>query len=181
MTGQISDSLRLDGESFQILGIDGDTLFDPSAHGLKPTTIHTACWRGWYAGFAVRDGALVLADLTVNDADGNYPALNGVVPAAPRSEPRAGGPPFTPIERTYRDVGLPLSFTGTLTVGTDFIQELYVHMGYQTPDRFRRVLDLRFEGGTLVETTDRSAEMEAARSEGTPSVWTRVKKTLLGD
>ncbi|MEM4721362.1 MAG: hypothetical protein QXT73_04810 [Candidatus Methanomethylicaceae archaeon] len=40
-------------------------------------------------------------------------------------------------------------FIGKLRLAKDFIQELYVHMGFQKPSAYQTVLDLLFEEGYL--------------------------------
>jgi len=40
-----------------------------------------------------------------------------------------------------------------------YIEERYVHMGFQAPTAFRKVLDLTLENGRLVKHEDRSKDM----------------------
>jgi len=46
VTGQVADSVELDGQAYGIAGVRGGSLFDPGEHRIKPGMISTACWRG---------------------------------------------------------------------------------------------------------------------------------------
>ena len=43
-----------EGESYEVIGLDGDGLFDPEALGIQTVAPHTACRRGFIAGYEVR-------------------------------------------------------------------------------------------------------------------------------
>jgi len=55
-------------------------------------------------------------------------------------------------------------FSGGLLLGHDFIQELYVHMGFHPAWKFRQVHEVLFENGQVVKAADRSAEMAEFRA-----------------
>src|SRR5262249_48878458 len=57
----------------------------------------------------------------------------------------------------------PIPFTGGLVAGGDFIQEMYVHMGFHPAYKFRTVHELVFDSGRLIEEHDRSAQMAELR------------------
>ena len=156
MTAQINDTFRHAQEDWNIAASTGGAIFEPGWFGMAPMMIHTACYRGWYARYAIADNHLVLDQLTVNLPDQAYPDINGVSPA-PAADRR---------ERTYESVGLPLSYTGTLVLGRDFIRRMYVHMGYQRPFTYERVLAFNFQAGVPTVTRDLSAQMQALREQG---------------
>ena len=151
MTAQIPDSFLFKGEEYCLAGLVGDELFSPDQYGMEPMTINTACWRGFYAAYEITDTGIYLRELTMREKGGNYKSINGVEPD------------IQDYEATYRDVNLPIPFTGTIRLAKDFIKELYIHMGFQKPTSFKIVLDLLFERGCLVEIRDRSEEIEAKR------------------
>jgi hypothetical protein len=113
----------------------------------------TACWRGYYATYTVESAKLKLVNLTIHDATGIYPNINGVPAEMSSSRP----------EGIYRNLGVDLSFTGQLRLANGFMQNMYVHMGYQSAHCFRVVYDLTFEKGRLVEVLDRSEEVAELR------------------
>jgi hypothetical protein len=153
MTAQIADSMLLDGTLYSIIGLRGGELPSPEDYGLQPVMIHTACWRGWYATYAVEDDWLVLSMLTVNDRDGNYPPLDGIMP-----EHRSSGG-----EAFYEGLHIRTAFTGRMLLGADFIQRYYVHMGFQDPWGFEKLAGLHVEAGRVVRVVDRSAHAAEAR------------------
>lgn len=160
MTAQIPDAVRIEGERFDLCEVRGDGLFEPADHGITTEAQDTACWRGFVCGYSVTDDQLVLDDLEL------------------RSEPSSWTNTRTRIARIFADkvsfddelhhVGAnglahPIPFTGTLFIGTDFVDDLYVHSGFQEAHHYRKVLELTFEGGRLLAETDRSEEMAAMR------------------
>jgi hypothetical protein len=58
----------------------------------------------------------------------------------------------------YRNIVLPLTFTGELLIGKDFIQEKYIHMGFQPPSSYQTVLELTFVSGLCARQIDKSGE-----------------------
>jgi hypothetical protein len=79
--------------------------------------------------------------------------LFGVRPASYEEHGRA----------TYRDLAHVVEYTGGLLLGDGFIRELYVHMGFHPPHKYRVVHELLFERGRVTERHDRSAAMAAIR------------------
>jgi hypothetical protein len=156
VTAQVQDSLAYDGERWSLVHYSAGEPFLPQAHGLRPAPLHTACWRGYVCGYAVREDRLLLDALEVNhrpDGDGASmpPELHGVAPAA-------GGPPWK-----YAAVAMPLAYDGTLVIARDFIQALYVHMGFHPMWKYRHAHELVFEGGRLARATCLDERLEAMR------------------
>jgi hypothetical protein len=154
MTGQIADTVLFKGEEYEIIGIAGGELFDPFAYDMFPEMMHTACYRGFYATYRIEGERISLDRLTIREREGKYPALNGVLPEADLNVGTA----------KYWNVGIFVPFSGKLRLARDFIDSLYIHMGFQKPSAFQTVLDLTFAGGVLQGTLDRSEE--AARIRG---------------
>lgn len=75
MTGQIHDKVLFEGTEYDLVGQDGEGLFEPSAFGMFPQMIHTACWRGYYCAYAVERFDLLLTHLTIRTRDGKYPLI----------------------------------------------------------------------------------------------------------
>jgi len=160
VTAQISDLVRFRGLDYSVAGVSGAGLFDPSAHGITPRMISTACRRGYYCTYVV-DGARLTLDtlhvgLNEEDAEraerGEAPLLFGVVPCAEQEGCFA-----------YTSLAAAIYYTGGLLLGRDLIPELYVHMGFHPYWKFRHVLELLFASGHLVEARDHSAAAEEFR------------------
>ncbi|MEV5574221.1 hypothetical protein AB0L06_29665 [Spirillospora sp. NPDC052269] len=144
MTGQIPDAVIYHDRLYALTGQEGDGLFDPSALGLRPLAMSTACWRGYVCEYTVVDGGLVLTELEML-VEGEPPTLFGVTPAEDASR-----------GRRYEGLREPVRFTGRLLLGREFLNELYVHMGFQSPWKYEDVQELVFENGHLTEAHDRS-------------------------
>lgn len=154
MTAQIPDEVLYKSRKYEIAGIAGSGLFDPADLGIKPDMMHTACYRGYYCTYKVRGGQLYLDQLTLRTEDMTYPDIAGV-------SPEQGEEWFCVV---YRGLGIPTPFTGKLRLATDFIRELYVHMGYQKPTSYSTVIDVTFSNGLVTGERDRSAEVAALRA-----------------
>ena len=63
----------------------------------------------------------------------------------------------------YKNFNLKTNFTGRILLAKDFIDSMYVHMGFQRPIAFKTVLGLEFEKGKLVLFQDLSKHMEERR------------------
>ncbi len=143
-------------QSYALTGRDGDGLFDPSALGLRPLAMSTACWRGYVCQYTVVDGGLVLTELEML-VEGEPPPLFGVTPL----KEGLRGP-------RYEGLREPVRFTGRLLLGRGFLSELYVHMGFQSSWKYEDVQELLFENGHLTEAHDRSEDAARRRAEPSP-------------
>ena len=159
MTGQIPDHFRYKGESFDLVGIDGEPLYTPKDFGISPQMASTACWRGYQMFYDCNDEQLILDHMHVRTND--KIVVNGISPRAP------GDDDETIFFNTfYKNLGLKTKFTGTLLLAKDFISEMYVHMGFQSPESFRTVLEIHVKKGDIIEVRDLSDKMEERRKLG---------------
>ena len=133
--------------------------------------ISTACYRGYYCTYELKDDAIYLRELVAYDPTNQYPLVNGVA-AKPivdtvhcfiENRERGELKEITRPERRYSDVNLAIDCTGRLRIAKDFIEDLYIHMGFQKASAFERVLDITFFKGKIASIHDRSAEMEKKR------------------
>lgn len=142
MTAQIQDRVIYQRRNYHLTAFRGGPLFEPAAHNLSPVPPHTACWRGWHGVYALRGDELILRHLYINLLE-EQPILFGVQPEVDR---------FDGLR--YRRVDIPVGFTGGMLLAKDFIQELYVHMGFHAPWKYREVQELIFEGGRMISARD---------------------------
>jgi hypothetical protein len=155
MTAQISDSVTYRGKSYALAGKNGTGLFDPAAHGMKPVGKGSACWRGFICSYAVQDRKLLLDALAVS-LDRPAPTLFGV---APKSDKRR----FQSFHAIYEELAHVQPYTGGLLLAADFIEELYVHMGFHPAWKYREVHELVFRDGELEQEADRSEQIAEFR------------------
>ena len=159
VTAQAHDRVRWRGGDYLLVGVDGGPLFDPLEHGLDPTPTTTANWRGWVAGYEVRNDHLLLEKLTdVGQQRGPHAALPPLRGVEPVQEGDRG--PFR-----YDALDWPLEFSGRLIIARGFIQSLYRHMGFHPAWKFEESWELTFDHGRLRSARDLSEEMRATRGE----------------
>ncbi|MHA1532525.1 MAG: hypothetical protein ACTSR6_11050, partial [Candidatus Heimdallarchaeota archaeon] len=65
----------------------------------------------------------------------------------------------------YDDLNLPISFTGFILLGKDFINEMYVHMGFQRPISYETVIEFQFREGEIIAVNDFSELIAKLRKE----------------
>jgi hypothetical protein len=97
--------------------------------------------------------------LTLREKDGDYKPIHGI-----EANIDAYG------SGVYKNIRQTVSFTGKIRIAKDFIDSMYVHMGFQKPASFQTVLDLQFMDGNLVDVLDLSEVMADRRkgNEGIP-------------
>lgn len=160
MTAQISDRMLIENEEYDIVATNKEIDFDPRDYGLVPIAPHTACWRGYYIIYEIKKKKFYLKDLNVHDGDENYPKINGTKAI----EPEKGG------FGIYKNVDLPLNYTGKILVGTDFIEKYYIHMGYQMPHSYEKLLLITIKNDEVIDEKDISdlAKKEREKIEENP-------------
>lgn len=163
MTAQLSDTFQYRRHDFTLAGIKGSGLFEPTAHGLSPRSMSTACYHGFLCTYGISDGAqLVLKELRI----GLAPEEEAEVKAG-RGKPLFGKVPRYVSEThervVYERLRGPVAFSGGLLIAHGFVRELYVHMGYHPAWKFKEVHELVFEEGRLVEAHDCSDAMARIR------------------
>jgi len=152
MTAQISDTVVFRDEKFSIAGMNGQGLFNPGDFGLEPYGVCSACWRGYFCRYAVRNDGLYLSKLNVWQEERRFPEINGVNPV--REELWGDA---------YSDINLKMTYTGGMLLAKDFIQEMYVHMGFHRTWCYEIIFELIFEHGELQSETDQSGRMRHIR------------------
>jgi len=165
MTAQISDIATYSNTEYDIVGLNGEGLFNPYEYKLNPVGSCTACWRGYMVGYLVKDDRLYADMLRINlekPAKLKFwkkwpPDINGHRPDKP------GDADFELFDYTWSNLQIPLTFTGGLLLGNDFIHDLYVHMGFQDPWKYREVHEFVFDKGKLTKHQDVSEKMKQYR------------------
>jgi hypothetical protein len=177
MTAQTPDTLIYRRKQYEVIGDSGEGLISPVQFNIKPQWMDTGNARGYDSTYSVVRKALVLTKLVVHSRE--YPPINGSQ-AKPQiasylvmgddetdNRLRAFSPDiFEPRETGYQEyagLNIKVLFTGGLLAGRNFIDSMYVHMGYQLPHTFKTLLEFRFDDGKLVSATSLSARMAEMR------------------
>jgi hypothetical protein len=155
VTAQVSDSICYQGNWYRLAATaprHGGPLFDPSHYGLRVSMITTACHCGYVCAYEVNDGLLwlVSVDLGLSDPPAE---LFGV----PVSKGWAGSARYDPIR-------VPQPFDGEMLIASEFIPDLYEHMGYHPAWKYKNVFALNFVGGHLTGVRDCSRDAAARRA-----------------
>ena len=174
MTAQIGDIYKYQNKEYHLVALSSAHIFNPKKYGLEPHASSTACSRGYWCEYAILDDILLLKDLYLFNRDDKYPPLNGTevssqefeevechVRGKSKTEKRLRPAHFG--HRVYRDVNMPVPYTGKILLGDDFIWDYYIHMGFQRSWAYRKLIELVFEEGILIETHDHSHIARALR------------------
>ena len=156
MTGQVSDSLIFQSNSYSIVGLKGEGLPSPFDFNLKPISPNTANWRGFLMTYIVIKDHLQLHEMHVwvEQVEEKYPLINDI---SPKVEKKGI------IHLSYDNLKLNTEFTGKILIAKDFIDSMYVHMGFQSPLSFETVIELEFLNGKLLLVNDLSEKMKKYR------------------
>ena len=163
MTAQIPDRVRYGRKLYDLVGINGEGLFEPRAHGLSPMPPHSACWRGFVCTYAVVYEMLWIDYLDINlQETGGSDSNDSAVPALGDVEPssRVGESEF---DTYYERVRLRVPFNGTLTIGREFADDRYFDWWFSSMHRYQEVHQLSFENGRLVSAIDVSQKVAEER------------------
>ena len=142
MTAQITDTFLFKGDEYSLIGMSGGDPASPEQFGMQPEMIHTACYRGFYATYELTEEALYLREFVLREKNENYLPIEGIEPTDEN---------YTAI---YHDLNVLIPFTGKIRLAKDFIEELYIHMGFQKPTAFKTVLEITLKDGKVVEVKD---------------------------
>jgi hypothetical protein len=146
MTGQISDTVIFQEDRYVLLGSTVEELASPSQFGLVPGEMHTACWRGYYLTYKIDGEKLWLDEMTIRTRDNKYPPINGIDAIEIN------------YNKVYQNIDIPLIYTGKILIGKDFMNEKYIHMGFQPASSYQTVLELEFAAGLLKGVSKISTE-----------------------
>ena len=182
MTTQLSHSIEYRGQGYSIAGKQGDGLFDPTQHGMKPIGRCTACYDGYLCTYVV-DGQRLLLDQLDICLDAQGPILFGVRPKAYTRKTLMFFTRRTSIfDVVYERLQHPVPYSGGLLLARGFIEDSSLNIGYTPAWKYREVHELMFDNGELERETDRSAQMPELRREIADSYPGReAKQSEIGD
>lgn len=154
MTAQISDTFFYENNDYSIVALQNHLNFNPEDYGITPKCCCTACWNGYFCKYKISTEGIFLKDLFIN-AD-EYPTINGV--------DAYKGDIFEYMgHHLYKDINIKINYTWGILIGKDFLDEYYIHMGFQRPYAYKTVKELIFENGRLIKVVDYSQDMAQMR------------------
>ena len=151
MTAQVGDSFIYKGDDYSIGAISEPIQFNPLEYGIKPVACCTACWNGYWCDYHISKEGIILENLYINAKDNYYPEINNVSPE------REGKKSFLYMgHHLYKNINIFMEYTGKILIGKDFINEYYIHMGYQRAWAYEVLEEVIFDKGKLIKTVDHS-------------------------
>ncbi len=157
MTGQIEDTYRYKGKEHSIIAMTTPIEFDPEEYGFHPEAPHTACWRGYVCHYDIVANQLALTKLEIFCGENPYPVFDGVAPVKDRRK--------WSNMMIYRNLRHVIDYDGSIVVGSGFLNQYYIHMGFQRAWAYENVYELMFEHGKVIKTVDHSDFVQKFRDE----------------
>lgn len=160
MTAQVGDKISNLDNRLDVWALSTPIDFSPEVFGITPGVLTTACWRGFWCEYQIKDGLFSLKTLYVNSKDGNYPLINGV---SPLLEPYPEAKMLNYMgHHIYKDIDLSVKYTGKIIAVDGFIMD---YIGVDRIRSFDRVIEWSFEDGQLKSSTDLSDIVAEFRTE----------------
>jgi len=160
LTAQFPNTVILKEEKFSIAGFTNEGLISPEIFGIKPIVSSTACWRGFITIYKIDDESdFILDELLVKTEGTDKPVeINGVSPKSPinKFEKRS-------FNRHYEQLNLKVNYSGFILIATNFIRELYIHMGFHKAWKYETVYEIEIDKGKVKSITDLSEKMSKIR------------------
>lgn len=169
MTAQVEDCYKHRRKRYSLVAITDEMKFDPKEYGIVPMYRCTACWRGYWCEYNVTAKGLFLQNLYINSEDGEYPPINGVnvsemeyrdcMSVSIKDGKIVQTPSKTPAHmghREYKNLNIPMKYTGKVLLGNGFLREYYIHMGFQRSWAYTELIEFEFKDGKLINKSDHS-------------------------
>lgn len=178
MTAQIGDSFKFKDRKYSIVAISEPIKFDPKMFGITPQWVSTACWNGYWCEYDITEEGIFLENLYIKSKNDFYPEINGVLPMC---EGETGEMDKYMGHHLYKGVHLKMDYEGRILVGTEFLQEYYIHMGYQRAWAYKVLKEFVFLDGELVEINDLSEVAQEMRNriDQDKNFWDKLHSDIL--
>ena len=176
MTAQICDTVFFKKYNFlfskkveyQIIGETGGELCSPTHFSMIPAEWDTSCYRGFWCTYEINNETLYLSQMFIYEPNKNYLPINGKKPMTleefyQKNKNFEHSHGLDSDLGIYDNISMIVPFTGKIRLANDFIWKYYVHMGYQKATAFKKVLDIAFKNGKILEIIDRSKEVKRIR------------------
>ena len=159
MTSQIQDEIEYRAKRYAITAIEGVGMFDPSDHGVRPRMLSTACWRGYICTYRIEDDALLLSQVELGlPTDSQHAGLRLF-----GHEPSKNHGATMHSDAAFYELAEPIAFTGRLLLGADFVEGVYLNMGFSPAWLYHDVHEVTFTSGRLTDSTDHSTALAELR------------------
>lgn len=151
MTMQIKDSFYHSDTEYTIITCSTPLHFEPGKYGITPAPYTTACHRGYWCGYSVREKRLILQNLFIYSKNNDYPPIANVKPVLAPQESH-----FPNRHRVYNGIQLSIAYTGKILIGSDPVPTHYIKGVCNDPWKYTDLKECVFKDGNLVEIIDHS-------------------------
>lgn len=155
MTAQAPDTYLYNGQEYNIVAMTSPIDFNPEEFGFRPVAPTTACWRGYICEYTVTDEELYLSKLRIFCDNNPYPVFEDVSPV----KDKVKYSPFMVYDHLHHNI----DYTGSIVVGSRFLEQYYIHMGFQRAWAYENVYELKLEHGKVIRMIDHSKVVEEIR------------------
>lgn len=167
MTQQVSDTVNFGGKWYSLADSDGSPLFHPKQIGIKTMMISTACVRGFYCAYEIRNSQFFLDRLNFGTPPEDKDFLLAGI------GPRVFGQ--IPVWRDYyhallvENISELIPFSGGLVLVSDFVEDFYIRGRHRPSYTFGDVRELILKDGVVQEVHDRSEQAARCRASLSPA------------
>lgn len=163
MTAQRSDCVLFKEKKYAICGVKGEGLFDPRNFDIPTVWVQSCCWKGFYCLYSIEEEELRLVSFSTG-----YNGLERIKIKYGKGKEFLGQKPVLKDDSYAHYENLPcfrVNFTGSLLIGTDYIENLPRHGGVVQPFYFQEVLEVFIQNGKVQNIVDCSQQVSATREE----------------
>lgn len=155
MTAQRGNIFKYQTEDYSIIRMNPGVNFSLKKYKLVPEAICTDCWNGYWYTYGIVNGKFCLRELYINTLGGCYPPIEGVLPDRRRWWL---GHTYIEYDGYHRySLNMEIPYTGKILVGDGLLWKYYTHGGYQRPWAWKKLTEMLFLDGKLIEVNDQSA------------------------
>lgn len=148
MTAQIKDTYIFENEEYTVIKLSEPPSFNPLQLGVMPFSMCTGCMRGYWCNYRVSEKeGLLLENLYIGTLKDEYPEIEGILPS---DEDTLFG------LHLYRGINKKIPYTGRILIGSGFTSDYPSDWSAHVPWSFKKIIELVFENGKLVEKNDQS-------------------------
>lgn len=153
MTKQVSDNLTYNGESYTIIGFSEEDPYYSFDFDVNPVSASTACWRGFYCGYEVKEYRLYFEHYIVNHSNDNKTASEE--PPAPINEVAANLSSSDFIGKwQYSNIDLFIdNYSGGILIANNLSKEARSSPIQRLSD-YGNMYELIFSFGVLLDSYD---------------------------
>lgn len=155
MTAQIPDEYIVSRKPYSLIAMSNDIEFNPRDFGIEPVAMHSGCWRGYFCKYRINKKGLFLDELNIN-SNAPLPTIDGI-------EPQIYSQYDNVCSGRYKRLKRKIDYTGSIVLGTGFLDQYYIHMGFQRAWAYEKVIEVVFEKGNVVKIIDHSEKVNEIR------------------